>query len=198
MLATQTISSFSGGIYLDSKVSGHVVITVSKLGGNNAVVNGLFFDAATGMSSQSSLAVVSAGSVANPSSPSQPLSIGSNPSPAKSGGDSRSLASTSTVERPVTRGTPGLSAGFLAGSPGLDGARRLIRRRRNANFRPTARRSMTWPWNNCRGPVNTGRYNVVRLSEAAMSSDPRARSGDDFAGQQPADSGATRSSFSEP
>jgi hypothetical protein len=42
-LNTQSISSFHNGLYLDYKVSGHIVITITRQGGNNAVLSGLFF-----------------------------------------------------------------------------------------------------------------------------------------------------------
>jgi hypothetical protein len=45
VLDTEKISSFSGGAYLEWAVSGHVIITVSKLGGPNIVMSGMFFDA---------------------------------------------------------------------------------------------------------------------------------------------------------
>ena len=45
VLATETISSFSSGDYLDWKVSGNLVITITRLAGANAVLNGLFLDA---------------------------------------------------------------------------------------------------------------------------------------------------------
>ncbi|HZW34270.1 MAG TPA: hypothetical protein VFF52_26340, partial [Isosphaeraceae bacterium] len=48
VLDTETISSFSGGVYLQWNVSGHVVITVTRTGGCNAVLSGLFFDPPSG------------------------------------------------------------------------------------------------------------------------------------------------------
>ncbi len=47
VLSTETISSFAGGKYLDWEVSGNVVITITAKAGPNAVLNGLFLDAAT-------------------------------------------------------------------------------------------------------------------------------------------------------
>jgi hypothetical protein len=44
VLDSQTVSDFSGGQYLVWQVTGHVVIQVTRLGGINAVVSGLFFD----------------------------------------------------------------------------------------------------------------------------------------------------------
>jgi uncharacterized protein YccT (UPF0319 family) len=44
VLSTQSISSFQGGVYLDYAVSGHVVITITRTAGVNAVLNGLFLD----------------------------------------------------------------------------------------------------------------------------------------------------------
>ena len=47
VLATETISSFSNGVYLDWKVSGNLLITITKTAGANAVLNGLFLDSTT-------------------------------------------------------------------------------------------------------------------------------------------------------
>jgi subtilisin family serine protease len=44
VLDTEKVSSFSQGVYLQWAVTGNVVIKVSKLGGANAVLSGLFFD----------------------------------------------------------------------------------------------------------------------------------------------------------
>ncbi len=47
VLDTETISSFASGVYLDWKVSGNVVITITRRAGANAVLNGVFFDPPT-------------------------------------------------------------------------------------------------------------------------------------------------------
>ena len=44
VLDTESISSFCNGAYLDWKVSGNLVITITRTAGNNAVLNGLFLD----------------------------------------------------------------------------------------------------------------------------------------------------------
>ena len=44
VLSTQSISSFQSGVYLDYAVSGHIVITITRTAGANAVLNGLFLD----------------------------------------------------------------------------------------------------------------------------------------------------------
>ena len=55
VLDTETISSFTSGVYLDWTVSGHIVITITNKGGANAVLNGLFLDQTiSGSSSMSS------------------------------------------------------------------------------------------------------------------------------------------------
>ena len=41
------LSSFSSGVYLDWKVSGNLLITITQTAGTNAVLNGLFFDQAS-------------------------------------------------------------------------------------------------------------------------------------------------------
>jgi hypothetical protein len=50
VLDTETVSSFHSGIYLEWAVSGNILITLTKTGGSNAVLSGIFFDpAAAGM-----------------------------------------------------------------------------------------------------------------------------------------------------
>ncbi len=44
VLSTQSISSFHNGLYLDYTVSGNILITITKTGGANAVLSGLFLD----------------------------------------------------------------------------------------------------------------------------------------------------------
>jgi hypothetical protein len=44
VLSTETISSFQSGEWLDYVVSGHVVITITRTAGANAVLNGVFLD----------------------------------------------------------------------------------------------------------------------------------------------------------
>jgi Putative Ig domain len=43
VLSTQTVSSFTGGVYLVWNISGHVKINVTSNAGPNAVVSGVFF-----------------------------------------------------------------------------------------------------------------------------------------------------------
>jgi hypothetical protein len=42
VLSTQSVASFHNGIYLDYAVSGHIVITITRTAGANAVLSGLF------------------------------------------------------------------------------------------------------------------------------------------------------------
>src|SRR5262249_16073483 len=42
VLSTQSVASFHSGVYLDYAVSGHVVITITRTAGANAVLSGLF------------------------------------------------------------------------------------------------------------------------------------------------------------
>ena len=42
VLDTETISSFVNGVYLDWKVSGNLLITITRTAGANAVLNGVF------------------------------------------------------------------------------------------------------------------------------------------------------------
>jgi subtilisin family serine protease len=44
MLSTQPVSAFHNGLYLDYQVSGHIRITITRTGGANAVLSGLFLD----------------------------------------------------------------------------------------------------------------------------------------------------------
>ena len=44
VLDTETISSFTNGVYLDWQVSGNLLITITREAGVNAVLNGLFID----------------------------------------------------------------------------------------------------------------------------------------------------------
>ena len=46
VLSTETLSSFTGGDYLEWTLSGDVLITITNLGHPNAVLSGLFFDPA--------------------------------------------------------------------------------------------------------------------------------------------------------
>ena len=46
VLDTETISSFSSGVYLEWAVSGNVLITITRQAGANAVLSGLFLDPA--------------------------------------------------------------------------------------------------------------------------------------------------------
>ena len=51
VLDTETISNFSGGIYLQWRVSGNVLLTFTCEGGPNAMLNGIFFDPPTATAS---------------------------------------------------------------------------------------------------------------------------------------------------
>jgi hypothetical protein len=44
VLDTETVSSFTSGVYLQWAISGNVVIKITKASGPNAVISGLFFD----------------------------------------------------------------------------------------------------------------------------------------------------------
>ena len=46
VLDTETVSNFSGGVYLEWTISGNVVIKVTNQASPNAVISGLFFDPA--------------------------------------------------------------------------------------------------------------------------------------------------------
>ena len=44
VLDTETVSSFTSGVYMNWPISGNVLITITNQGGANAVLSGLFFD----------------------------------------------------------------------------------------------------------------------------------------------------------
>ena len=69
VLDTETISSFTNGIYLDWQVSGNLLITITREAGANAVLNGLFID---GVISSGSVSQFRAGSSLNTGFPSSP------------------------------------------------------------------------------------------------------------------------------
>ena len=62
LLDSETISAFSGGIYLQWKITGSVVINVTRLAGTNAVLSGLFLDSTASSLTVSAPTAVPAGS----------------------------------------------------------------------------------------------------------------------------------------
>jgi len=58
VLDTETVSSFAGGVYLEWRVTGSVVIQVTNLAGSSAVISGLFFDPTYRPAAAASLAVL--------------------------------------------------------------------------------------------------------------------------------------------
>ena len=48
VLSSQTLQSFNAGVYLLWNLQGHVILRFTSTGGTNAVLSGLFFDAAAG------------------------------------------------------------------------------------------------------------------------------------------------------
>ena len=70
VLATETISSFTNGVYLDWKVSGNLVITITRQAGANAVLNGVFLDAAPVGGTAYQVATASSVNTGSPLSPS--------------------------------------------------------------------------------------------------------------------------------
>ena len=63
VLDTETVSSFSNGVYLNWKVSGNIVIKITNVSGPNAVLSGIFFDQA---SASPSIATPVKGSIGAP------------------------------------------------------------------------------------------------------------------------------------
>ena len=66
VLDTETISAFTSGVYLDWKVSGNLLITITRTAGANAVLNGLFLDGTTPSSSAIQTAAASGGEAGVP------------------------------------------------------------------------------------------------------------------------------------
>ena len=56
VLDTETLASFSNWLYLDWKMSGNMLTTLTRQGGTNAVLNGLFLDAPSRTSAMSGVA----------------------------------------------------------------------------------------------------------------------------------------------
>jgi hypothetical protein len=59
LLDSQTLTDFTGGQYLVWQVTGHVILDVTRLDGDNAVVSGLFFDAPDGSAGHATATFVS-------------------------------------------------------------------------------------------------------------------------------------------
>ena len=68
VLDTETISAFTAGAYLDWKVSGNLLITITRTAGANAVLNGLFLDGTTSSSIAIQTADASGGEAGVPTS----------------------------------------------------------------------------------------------------------------------------------
>lgn len=59
VLATQTVSGFHEGQYIVWRLSGNVIVRVTKLAGDNAVVNGIFFGGPAGTNQPPTVAITS-------------------------------------------------------------------------------------------------------------------------------------------
>jgi hypothetical protein len=70
VLDTETISSFSNGLYLDWKVAGNLLITITNQGPANAVLNGVFLDSTQTGGGAIQLGAASSVNTVSPSSPS--------------------------------------------------------------------------------------------------------------------------------
>ena len=148
VLDTETISSFTSGVYLDWKVSGNLVITITRQAGANAVLNGLFLDptapppARPRVSSSRTRRRRGAGSAptarrATTSSPVRPAYLPTTPSrPA----DSRPIPG----RRPPQTRAPCRSPARPTGSP-PSGTPPPVHRRREPGRRPGARPGAVLP-----------------------------------------------------
>src|SRR6185295_525079 len=61
VLSTQTLQSYSGGVYLLWNLQGHVTLRFTALAGQNAVLSGLFFDAPASLTTYSVSGTVTSG-----------------------------------------------------------------------------------------------------------------------------------------
>ena len=73
VLSTNSVTSFRAGAYLDFVVSGHIVITITRQAGANAVLSGLFLDPT--VSGTAGVASLISGQSVGGSTP-QPASVG--------------------------------------------------------------------------------------------------------------------------
>ena len=110
VLDTETVSSFTNGVYLDWKVSGNLLITITRQAGTNGVLNGVFLDAATGGASPSLIASLPHGERVTPISMIGAAPAGSPQVTASSIDSARSPGGESTTERRVVEIATGGSA----------------------------------------------------------------------------------------
>ena len=87
VLDTETVSSFHAGVYDNWQVSGNVVIKITKLTGANAVLSGLFIDAAINGNPGFAIGAAVPGHGENASVPAYGTSDWSNPNPAGNRGN---------------------------------------------------------------------------------------------------------------
>ena len=59
ILSTQSYSQFTGHVWEIYQIKGHVQIQITHIGGDNAVVNGVFFDPVSSTTATTSSAVYS-------------------------------------------------------------------------------------------------------------------------------------------
>ena len=114
VLSTETISSFTSGVYLDWQVSGNLLITITRTAGANAVLNGIFIDGVLSSSDVSEAGVAAGG--AGALSTTGIASPGMQTIEAGSGG-STAIPSSPSNARPQTLQRPGGLAIGSAGGP---------------------------------------------------------------------------------
>jgi hypothetical protein len=95
VLDTEALTSFHGGAYEVWDVSGHIKITITRTGGLNAVLNGLFFSPATGTPSAPSPATASAAAT-GPAIPAGGIGGAGDPAPSLMGALESSAGGTLT------------------------------------------------------------------------------------------------------
>ena len=114
MLDTETVSSFTNGVYLNWAVQGDVVITFTHEAGVNAVLSGIFIDPAVSSDSETSIAsnhVLVTMPVGSQATTSSPVTSGNT--------ESTRLETTGTPNSSGTE-TPGtaLGSGLATNIPG--------------------------------------------------------------------------------
>ena len=117
VLDTATVSSFHNGVYLEWAISGNVVITITKLTGSNAVLSGLFFDAAMNNDAESEIAGSGGGNSESPNAVALAAADISNTTTAGSSGDASVAATMSPFVSGSNTGltnAPAASEVFLA------------------------------------------------------------------------------------
>ncbi len=115
VLDIEKLSTFSGGEYLDWTISGDVVITITNTGAPNALLNGLFIDAALSDAFVLQVAAVRIGGSTRATSIPPGLSVSSDLITASSASTGEPQTMSTTVGESVERSTAGWAGSAAAG-----------------------------------------------------------------------------------